>query len=259
MLTSRLTHRAGLTAFLLALASSEVMAKTTKMVALKPDDVVGISFWFITMALVASSAFFFIESTRVSANWRTPLAVAGIVTMVAASHYFYVREMWVTLHSAPTVLRYIDWLVTVPLLMIQFYLVLSAITQVNPGVFWRILIGTVVMLAGGYVAEAGFCKVGPGFTVGMLGWFAIIYEIFQGEASQVKANKAPKAVATAFNQMRMIVLVGWAIYPFGFYVSYFADDSANTVAILNAAYNLADVVNKIGFGAAIWAAATTES
>jgi len=113
---------------------------------LDPNDFVGISFWLISMALVAATAFFFIETTRVEGKWKTSLTVSGLVTLVAAVHYFYMREVWVTTGESPTVFRYIDWLITVPLLMVEFYLILRAITKVSIGIFWRLMIGTLVML-----------------------------------------------------------------------------------------------------------------
>ena len=85
---------------------------------LASDDYVGISFWLISMALVASTAFFFLETQRVSAKWKTSLTVSGLVTLVAAVHYFYMRDVWVSTGDTPTVYRYIDWLITVPLLMV---------------------------------------------------------------------------------------------------------------------------------------------
>jgi len=98
---------------------------------LDPADLVGVSFWFISMALVAATAFFFNERTRVSKKWSTSLNVSGLVTLVAAVHYFYMRDVWVNTGSSPTVFRYIDWLITVPLLMVEFYLILSAVTKVS--------------------------------------------------------------------------------------------------------------------------------
>ena len=123
---------------------------------LKSDDFVGISFWLISMALIASTAFFFLETQRVAGKWKTSLTVSGLVTLIAAVHYFYMRDVWVATGSTPTVYRYIDWLITVPLLMVEFYLILSAITKVPVGVFWRLMIGTLVMLVAGYVGEAGY-------------------------------------------------------------------------------------------------------
>ena len=122
------------------------------------------------MALVAATAFFFLETQRVTAKWKTSLTVSGLVTMVAAWHYFYMRDVWVATGTTPTVYRYIDWIITVPLLMVEFYLILSAITKVPAGVFWRLMIGTFVMLIAGFMGEAGYMAVWPAFIVSMSGW-----------------------------------------------------------------------------------------
>ena len=100
------------------LAAPLLLALTTQTsfaadVVLKSNDFVGISFWLISMALIASTAFFFLETQRVSGKWKTSLVVSGLVTMVAAVHYFYMREVWVQTGATPTVYRYIDWLITV--------------------------------------------------------------------------------------------------------------------------------------------------
>ena len=60
---------------------------------LAQDDFVGISFWLISMALVAATAFFFLETQRVDGKWKTSLVVSGLVTLVAAVHYFYMRDV----------------------------------------------------------------------------------------------------------------------------------------------------------------------
>ena len=227
---------------------------------LKPDDFVGISFWLISMALVAATVFFFLERDRVSPKWKTSLTVSGLVTLVAAVHYFYMREVWVTTGSTPTVFRYIDWLITVPLLMIEFYLILSAIAKVPVGVFWRLMVGTLVMLVGGYLGEAGYLNTWIAFIIGMVGWAYILYEIFAGEASKINAQSAPPSVQSAFKTMRLIVTFGWAIYPIGYFFGYLTGSSPeNSVNALNIIYNLADVLNKIAFGLIIWQVAVSET
>ena len=227
---------------------------------LESSDFVGISFWLISMALIASTAFFFMETQRVAGKWKTSLTVSGLVTLVAAVHYFYMRDVWVETGATPLVYRYIDWLITVPLLMVEFYLILRAITNVSGGVFWRLMIGTMVMLVGGYMGEAEYISAMLGFIVGMAGWAYILYEIFFGEASKVAAQEAPASVQSAFSTMRLIVTIGWAIYPLGYFMGYFTgagpQESAN---MLNILYNLADVVNKIAFGVIIWNVAVTET
>lgn len=242
------------------LSLSNFFAAAPEAATLAPDDFVGISFWVISMALIAATAFFFLETQRVEGKWKTSLTVSGLVTLVAATHYFYMRDVWIETNSTPTVYRYIDWLITVPLLMVEFYLILAAITKVPAGVFWRLMIGTLVMLIGGYLGEAGYMGVWPGFLIGMAGWAYILYEIFAGEAGKISADSAPPAVQSAFKLMRNIVTVGWAIYPVGYFVGYLAgSEPAESANMLNVVYNLADVVNKIAFGVIVWTVATSQT
>ncbi|MFT5709157.1 MAG: bacteriorhodopsin [Oceanospirillaceae bacterium] len=239
-------------------ATAPVLAASD--VVLKSNDFVGISFWLISMALVASTAFFFLERDRVVGKWKTSLTVSGLVTLIAAVHYFYMRDVWVLTGSTPTVYRYIDWLITVPLLMVEFYLILAAIAKVPSGVFWRLMVGSLVMLTGGYLGEAGFLAVLPAFIIGMVGWAYILWEIFGGEASKINATQAPANVQSAFNLMRWIVTIGWAIYPIGYFIGYLTGgDPADSAKALNVIYNLADVLNKIAFGVIIWSVAVAES
>jgi bacteriorhodopsin len=224
---------------------------------LQPTDLVGVTFWLISIAMVAATVFFFLERDRVVGKWQTSVTVAGLVTLIAAVHYFYMREVWVVLGDSPTVYRYIDWLLTVPLQIIEFFLILAAITVVPASLFWKLLIASIVMLVGGYLGEAGFIDVTVGFVIGMVGWLYIIYEIFVGEASKINASSGNAASQSAFKTIRLIVTIGWAIYPIGYILGYLTQ-SAN-VDSLNIIYNLADLVNKIAFGVAIWLAATRDS
>ena len=243
-----------------AIASLAILVPSIALAAggnLEPNDPVGITFWLISIAMVAATVFFLMESLRVDGKWRTSMIVGGLVTLVAAVHYFYMRDVWVATGASPTVFRYVDWLITVPLQMIEFYLILAACTAIAVGVFWRLMIGTMIMLIGGYLGEAGFINSTVGFVIGMAGWGYILYEIFAGEAGKVAAEGAPPSVQSAFNTMRLIVTIGWAIYPLGYFFGYMTGGvDANS---LNLIYNVADVVNKIGFCLAIWAAATSQS
>ena len=224
---------------------------------LMQDDFVGISFWVISMGMLAATAFFFMEAGNVASGWRTSVIVAGLVTGIAFVHYIYMREVWIMTGESPTVYRYIDWLITVPLLMLEFYFVLAAVRKVSGGIFWRLLIGSTVMLVGGYLGEAGYINALLGFIIGMAGWFYILYEVFSGEAGKLAAKSGNKTLATAFSAMRMIVTIGWAVYPLGYVFGYLTGGvDANS---LNVVYNLADFINKIAFGLVIWAAAVSSA
>merc|ERR1712161_164850 len=128
------------------------------------------------------------------------------------------------------VYRYIDWSITVPLQMIEFNLILKAAkAPIGADGFWRLLIGTVAMLAFGYAGESGAINAWIGFFFGMCGWAFILFEIFAGESSS-GAGKCSDAVKQSFNNMR-----------------------------INVTYNIADFVNKIGFVLACWSCAKTDT
>jgi len=230
-------------------------AANAETVILASDDFVGISFWVISMGMLAATVFFFMERGSVAQAWKTSVTVAGLITGIAFIHYMYMRGVWVQTGDSPTVYRYIDWLITVPLQMVEFYLILSAVRKVSSGMFWRLLIGSLVMLIGGYAGEAGYINSTLGFVIGMGGWIYVLYEIFSGEAGKVASKSGNKALTTAFSALRMIVTVGWAIYPLGYVFGYLTGGvDANS---LNVIYNLADFINKIAFGLVIWAAAVS--
>ena len=124
---------------LIALATLTFLGITSSANAatamLQTNDFVGISFWLVSMGMIATTVFFFSERGT----------VAGLVTGIAFIHYMYMRDVWVSTGDSPTVYRYIDWLITVPLQMIEFYLILVAVRKANSGIFWRLLIGSLVM------------------------------------------------------------------------------------------------------------------
>merc|ERR1719364_245154 len=125
--------------------------------------------------------------------------------------------------------------------------------------FWRLLIGTAIMLAAGYAGEAQFIPAMAGFVVGMAGWGFILYEIFAGEAGNVAGgdSQVNKYVQQSFSTMRLIVTAGWSIYPLGYFFGYLM--GAVNDDVLNLVYNLADFVNKIAFCLAIWSCAKSST
>tara|TARA_B100000963_G_C22392639_1_gene565177 strand:- start:47 stop:742 length:696 start_codon:yes stop_codon:yes gene_type:complete len=219
-------------------------------------ELANFSFWLATAIMLASTVFFFVERNDVSGKWKTSLTVAGLVTGIAFWHYLRMSEMNAA-GEATTVYRYVDWLITVPLQIVEFYLILVAVTAVTSALFWRLLGASLVMLVFGFLGEAGILDATLGFVIGMAGWIYIIYEVFSGEASKLAAGSGNKGGQFAFNTLRLILTAGWAIYPIGYFLGYLGGGTdANTVNII---YNVADLVNKTAFGLAIWAGAKMDS
>ena len=207
------------------------------------------SFWLATAMMLASTVFFFVERQDVGKKWRTSLTVAGLVTGIAFWHYLTMSKI-AAAGASPVAYRYVDWFITVPLQIVEVYLILAAVTLVSSKLFWKLLIASLVMLIGGYCGETCAGWQTQGFVIGMIGWIGVLYLIFAGDAAKANEASGNKASQFAFKVMRLIVLVGWAIYPIGYWLP---------DAQLNVVYNLADLVNKTAFGLMIWAAAKMDS
>ena len=233
-----------------------VAAETSTIEA---TDYVAVSFWIATAMMLASTVFFLVERNNVPEKWKTSMTVAALVTGVAWYHYTYMREHWVITGESPLVLRYIDWLITVPLQVVEFYLILAAIGVGTAIMFQRLLGASIVMLVAGYFGESGAWDVfGDSsteiwFVIGMAGWAWILYELHQGEVGEAAKSGSP-GVQYGFNAMKWIVTVGWAIYPLGYMMG---NDFFNGMGTddMNILYNIADLVNKTAFGMMIWYAA----
>ena len=213
------------------------------MVELKSNDYVGISFWLISISLAATTGFLVVERPSIEEKWKTPTTVGALVTGIAAVHYFYMRKLWVKNQSSPVVYRYIDWFLTVPLQIIEFYLILSVASKIPKEVFYKLLGASVLMLLAGFLGETGIINRMLGFTIGTIAWLYIIYEIFFGDAAKYKNETKDKSLVFAFDALKYIVTIGWAIYPIGYLLK-----EKN----LNLVYNIGDLVNKILFALIIW-------
>lgn len=223
-------------------------------------DVVGTTFWIATNAMLAFTVFFMIELKEVPKQWRRSVCCAALVTGIAFWNYNYMRDAWVYTQQSPTTYRYTDWLITVPIQIVEFYLILSAVMDVSTDLFYRLLVASLIMLIGGWFGETGVVSVLAGFIPGMLGWLYIVYEVFAGEASVISGKSTSKAAQSAFNTLRLIVSVGWTIYPLGYYLVYLGPTyTYHAVSVVNITYNLADFVNKGAFGMAIYGAAISDN
>ena len=207
------------------------------------NDYVGISFWLISIALAATTGFLVVERRNVKPKWKTPVSVSALVTGIAASHYFYMRRVWVNTGDSPIVYRYIDWFLTVPLQIIEFYLILSVAKKIPQGLFYKLLFASFLMILFGFLGETGQMDRNLGFVLGTAAWLYILYEIFYGEASKLKKETDDESIRFTFDALKWIVTIGWAIYPVGYLL-----EKTN----MNLLYNLGDLVNKILFGLVIW-------
>jgi bacteriorhodopsin len=220
------------------------------------DDYVGFTFFVGSMAMMAASAFFFLSLNQFDRKWRTSVLVSGLITFIAAVHYFYMRDYWDATQDSPTFFRYVDWVLTVPLMCVEFYLILK-VAGAKQSLMWRLIFLSVVMLVTGYFGEAVFTEQAAfwGFISGAA-YFVIVYDIWLGKAKKL-AEQAGGEVLKAHKVLCWFVLVGWAIYPLGYMLG--TEGWYDGIHALNldmdVVYNIGDAVNKIGFGLVIYALA----
>ncbi len=231
------------------------------LAVLAPNDYVGFTFFVGYMAMLAASVFFFFERQEVQGKWRTSLLIAGLITMIAAVHYYYMRDVWITTGQSPTQLRYIDWTLTVPLMCVEFYLILKAFGA-TPVLLWKMIGYSLIMLVCGYLGETAFRANsviwGMFSTIGYIG---IAYEIWFGSARKLANNSADPYLKSAMSALGWFVLVGWAIYPIGYMAIETDGWLRNVISVhsMDLIYNLGDAVNKIGFGLVIYSLAVKSS
>ena len=135
-------------------------------------------------------------------------------------NYTYMKSQWVETQMSPTTYRYTDWIITVPLQICEFYFILKASGNVPSGLGLRMFTTSILMILFGWLAEINVMAKLVGFTLGMLSWLYILYEVFAGEAAACASRLSSSASRQAFSTLRLIVSVGWCIYPIGFAIAY---------------------------------------
>lgn len=239
---------------------------------LQAGDVTGFTFFVGLMAMFAASVFFFFERSNVDGKWKTSLLVSGLITMIAAAHYYYMRDYYLAavannliegatyINPSPTQFRYIDWTLTVPLMCVEFFLLLRPYGA-KQSLLWKMIGYSVLMLVAGYVGEA----IQPEQTIlwgiiSTLGWAGIVYEATAGSVAKMAQASGDANLQKAIRLLRNFVLVGWAIYPIGYMLM-----PGNLLAGFSGSlnidllYNLGDAVNKIGFGLVVYQMAVSSS
>ncbi len=240
-----------------------------EMSKIATDDYVGFTFFVGSMAMMAASAFFFLSLSQFDKKWRTSVLVSGLITFIAAVHYFYMRDYWEQVAESPTFFRYVDWILTVPLMCVEFFLILRA-AGAKKALMWKLIFWSVVMLVTGYFGEA-LAIDNPTMQwvwglVSGIAYFIIVYIIWFGEAKKL-AEAAGGYVLTAHKILCWFVLVGWAIYPLGYILGtegglfgmQLVSDIDSAQQAMNVVYNIGDAVNKIGFGLVVYSLAVNST
>ena len=231
--------------------------------SLQPGDFTGFTFFIGSVSMLAATVFFLVQHGQVDKKFKDSMLVAALITGIAAVHYYYMRDQWAEGLGSPTELRYVDWILTVPLMVVEF----SLLTGVGMAkLFWL----SVGMLVTGYFGESGVTGVGNAEIWGLasgLCYFWMAYEVGalrvfgggmpSGAVGEALASAKGK-IPAAGKMLQWFVLVGWAIYPLGYMMGtdgWYSGMVSGLPLDMDIVYNVGDAINKIGFGMAVWSAA----
>ena len=223
-------------------------------------DPVAITFFIGYMAMLASAVFFFMERSQVDGKWKLSLLVSGLITGIAAVHYFYMRDFYLATGESPTAFRYVDWTLTVPLMCVEFYLLTKPFGAKGSTLF-KLIVASAFMLVTGFIGEtSGIDNNIMWGVLSTVGYLYIVYEVFAGDIAKLAKGSNSEALNRAMFLLKIFITLGWSIYPIGYMVlpgnllSGMFD-----VSSIDLFYNMADAINKIGFGLVIYSVAVSET
>lgn len=217
---------------------------------------------FVGMA--AGSLYFILERKSLAPELQRLATIAAVVPFVACLNYFYMKNMvgisgnLQDVLNFPTAFRYVDWLITTPLLLSMFPILLGD-SEEHFSVMVHLMVADVIMIVTGYIGEVSIigAKGGTmggwvGYIAGCVAWGYIVITLF-GTVAKMAANLSVP-VQRRLNAMRRFVVFGWAIYPIGFIVPLLGYGVEYQV-IRELIYCVADLINKVGFGMVAMSAA----
>ena len=219
------------------------------------------------IAMGAAFVFFLVERNNVAPQYRTTMTISALIVGIAAMHYYYMRGVYIDHGLVSIEYRYMDWIITVPLMALKFPSLVGkdAITDskvAGLGFTGICFLGALIMIGFGYAGEAGLMDGMIALVLGGMGWAMIIVATGTPwtEGKGVDNSKIAPELMWSTNALRWFIVVGWIIYPIGYLfspeVAILDNVDQETMAVL---YNIADMINKIGFGVVAWMGAKKAS
>jgi sensory rhodopsin len=213
------------------------------------------------IAMGAAFVFFMSERSNVAPQYHTTMTISALIVGIAAFHYYYMRGVYADYGTVSVEYRYMDWIITVPLMALKFPTLIGkdAITDTKfagLGFTGICFTGALIMIGFGYAGEADLMNPILALLLGGMGWAMIIVATGTPWSSGlgVDNSKISDELMWSANALRWFIVVGWVIYPIGYLFSpeVALIDMDNGAEYMAVAYNIADIINKIGFGVVAW-------
>jgi bacteriorhodopsin len=229
------------------------------------------AFSFTFAAMAAGTLFFWLGRSQVGHAYKTAMTITGLVTAIAAYHYFRIFESWGEAYSVTDgvvtvsgvafndAYRYVDWLLTVPLLLIELVLVMRLSQSETVSKATKLGFAAALMIVLGYPGEIAADNGTRALwgTLSTIPFLYIVWELFKGLGSAIE--RQPENVQGLVKTTRMLIFASWGFYPIVYMIPYTSLSGGAVETGVQIGYTIADLVAKVGVGILIYMIAVRKS
>lgn len=226
---------------------------------------------FAVATMLASMLFFILARDRLSAKYRISMVVSALVVGIAAYHYYRIFGSWTYAYKLVggkyvatgvpfnDAYRYVDWLLTVPLLMVELVTVLALTQEKSRGLLAKLTIAAGLMIALGYPGEISTVASTRAIwgTLSTIPFLYILYVLWVQLGDAI--SKQSERVQILLRNTRLLLLATWGFYPLAYMAPFFGFEGSTAVIALQVGYSIADVTAKCGYGVMIYAIARAKT
>ena len=216
--------------------------------------------------MLACTVYTLVSQQRVLAKYRNALVMSSMVTFIAGYHYLRIFDSFKHATNATkdgSVLldgskdafneayRYVDWLLTVPLLLVEVVAVLALTAAVSKSLIMRLVPASAAMIALGYPGEISDVP-GTQITYGVLSTIPFLYILYVLFVELGKSlDRQPEGVAKSVANLRLLLIATWGVYPIAYMFNIWGSATPESFVAVQVGYTLADVLAKCVFGLTI--------
>ncbi len=240
-------------------------------ISLAQYELVYNAFSFTIAVMGAATAFLFLNRGQVAPAYRTAISISGLVTFIAMYHYIRIASSWseaFTVNNGQIgasgigfndAYRYVDWLLTVPLLLIELILVMKLSRSETFAKATKLGFLAALMVILGYPGEIS-TDAGTRWlwwSLSMIPFLVIVYDLFFGLKKSIDSQ--PEAARGLVSTARWVTVVSWLFYPVVFTLPMIGMTGGGATTAVQVGYTIADIVAKAGFGILIYLIAVRKS
>ena len=229
------------------------------------------AFSFTLAAMAATTLFLWISRSQVSHAYKTAITISGLVTAIAAYHYYRIFESWNAAYSVKAgvvtvtgvgfvdAYRYVDWLLTVPLLLIELVLVMRLTQSETISRATKLGAAAALMIVLGYPGEIATDNGTRALwgTLSAIPFTYIMIQLFAGLGKSIDSQ--PDNVRNLVKQARLLTFASWGFYPIVYMIPYTSMAGSTTEVAVQLGYTIADIIAKAGVGILIYNIAVRKS